>query len=318
MRCSPAPSRCSSSAGYRGCRCRSNWLTRRPGTGGSCRWPRSRCPAPSCSPSPAMPGGSSRRWSPAILISAARTPWRSSLTGRSAKTVSEFKTKVITRGTEVTINAFYKHSRIKQYLKDGRALRIETVINAPWDLRVLRRLRNLGELQAKARAINARLLQTERVGQGCHLANPVFERIAHPTVTAEGRRASALRFGDSRAQALAGALSVTLCAVTGITSRSLRALMTGLLGAPYSMAQAGYDLALVATTASSPPPPLQHLPPDQRRPALRDLLHQSPQPRPGPAVHRRPAPGTTPAPRRPAHHDHLADYVARTRLPSAA
>jgi hypothetical protein len=35
-------------------------------------------------------------------------------------TVSDFKTKVITRGTEVTINAFYKHSRIKQYLKDGR------------------------------------------------------------------------------------------------------------------------------------------------------------------------------------------------------
>ena len=158
-------------------------------------------------------------------------------------TVSEFKTKVVTRGTDVTINAFYKHSRIKQYLKDGRALRIETVINAPWDLRVLRRLCNLNELQAKARAINARLLQAERVGQGCHLANPVFERIAHPTVTTEGRRASALRFGDSRAQALAGALSVTLCAVTGITNRSLRALMTGLLGAPYSMAQASYDLA---------------------------------------------------------------------------
>jgi hypothetical protein len=158
-------------------------------------------------------------------------------------TVSEFKTKVITRGTEVTINAFYKHSRIKQYLKDGRALRIETVINAPGDLRVQRRLHNLDELQAKARAINARLLQAERAGQGCHLANPVFERIAHPTVTAEGRRASALRFGDSRAQALAGALSVTLCAVTGITNRSLRALMTGLLGAPYTMAQASYDLA---------------------------------------------------------------------------
>ena len=32
-------------------------------------------------------------------------------------TVSEFKTKVVSRGTEVTINAFYKHSRIKQYLK---------------------------------------------------------------------------------------------------------------------------------------------------------------------------------------------------------
>ena len=52
-----------------------------------------------------------------------------------------------------------------------------------------------------------------------------------------------MRFGDSRVQALAGALCVTLCAVTGITNRSLRALMTGLLGAPYGMTQASYDLA---------------------------------------------------------------------------
>jgi hypothetical protein len=31
-------------------------------------------------------------------------------------TDTEFKTKVVTRGVEVTLNAFYKHSRIKQYL----------------------------------------------------------------------------------------------------------------------------------------------------------------------------------------------------------
>jgi hypothetical protein len=41
---------------------------------------------------------------------------------------------------EVTINAYYRHSRVKQYLKDGRALRIETVINDPGDLGCLRRL----------------------------------------------------------------------------------------------------------------------------------------------------------------------------------
>ena len=41
-----------------------------------------------------------------------------------------------------------------------------------------------------------------------------------------------MRFGDSRVQALAGALCVTVGAVTGITNKSLRALMTGLLGAP--------------------------------------------------------------------------------------
>jgi hypothetical protein len=168
------------------------------------------------------------------------------LNGRQRATQGTFKTKVITRGTEITINAFYRHSRIKQYLKDGRALRIETVINSPTDLRIGRRLHNLGELQDTARAINTRLLHTERAGQGCVLANPVFERIAHPSVTAGGRRATAMRFGDSRVQALAGALCQTTGAVTGITNRSLRALMTGLLGTPYTMTQASYDLARLA------------------------------------------------------------------------
>jgi hypothetical protein len=123
--------------------------------------------------------------------------------GKQRATGGTFKTKVITRGTEVTINAFYRHSRIKQYLKDGRALRIETVLNDAYDIGCQRRLHNLDELQARARAINARLLHTERAGQGCVLANPVFERIAHPTVDAAGRRATAMRFGDSRVQALA-------------------------------------------------------------------------------------------------------------------
>ena len=163
--------------------------------------------------------------------------------GKQRATQGTFKTKVITRGTEVTVNAFYKHSRIKQYLKDGRALRIETVVNAPGDLGCQRRLHNLDDLQARARAVNERLLHTERAGQGCVLANPVFERIAHPTVDPAGRRATAMRLGDSRVQALAGALCVTVGAVTGITNRSLRALMTGLLGTPCTMTQASYDLA---------------------------------------------------------------------------
>jgi hypothetical protein len=162
--------------------------------------------------------------------------------GRPRTQPLTFKTKVVTRGVEVTVNAFYKHSRIKQYLKGGRALRIETVVNDPYDLGCQRRLHNLPELHTKARATNRRLLDTQRVGQGCVLASPAFERIAHPTVTAEGRRAPALRFGDPRVQALAGALSVALLAVTGITNKSLRALMTGLLGQPYSMNRASYDL----------------------------------------------------------------------------
>ncbi len=146
----------------------------------------------------------------------------------------------------VTINVFYKNSRVKQYLKDGVALRIETVINSPDDLGCRRTLGNLPELQAKARAINARLLHTETAGQGTVLVSPVIERITRPTLTREGRKAPALRFGDLRVQALAGALAAMLFTVTGITNKTLRGLMTGLLHRPYSMNQASYDLSRLA------------------------------------------------------------------------
>jgi hypothetical protein len=157
-----------------------------------------------------------------------------------------FKTKIDRYCDLVTLNVFYKNSRVKQYLKDGVAMRVETVVNSPKDLLCNRRLANLPELQAKARAINARLLETETVGQGTALVSPVIERITRPTLTQDGRKAPALRFGDLRVQALAGALAAMLFTVTGITNRSLRALMTGLLHRPYSMNQASYDLSRLA------------------------------------------------------------------------
>src|SRR5438477_1076844 len=142
----------------------------------------------------------------------------------------------------VVLNMFYKHSRVKQYLKDGKAMRIETVITSPRDLRCNARLPNLAGLQDKARAINRRILEAERAGQGTVLASPAFERIAHPSVTADGRRAPALRFGDPRVMALAGALCNTLLTAAGITNKSLRALMAGLMNAPYTPGQMTYDL----------------------------------------------------------------------------
>jgi hypothetical protein len=157
-----------------------------------------------------------------------------------------FNTKIDPYCDLITLNVFYKNSRVKQYLKDGVALRIETVVNSPKDLRCNRMLANLPELQGKARAINARLLETETAGQGTALVSPVIERITRPTLTGEGRKAPALRFGDLRVQALAGAVAAMLFTVTGITNRSLRALMTGLLHRPHSMNQASYDLARLA------------------------------------------------------------------------
>lgn len=162
--------------------------------------------------------------------------------GRPIKLGCLAKTKVVTRDTEVTINTFFKHSRVKQYLKDGRALRVETVINSPDDLRCHRRLQHLDELQAKGRDVNRRLLDTERVGRGCVLASPAFERVAQTTLTEDGRRSPALRFGDPRVMALLGALCVSLNAL-GFTNRSLRAQVSQLLGVGYTVNQMSYDLS---------------------------------------------------------------------------
>ena len=156
-------------------------------------------------------------------------------------TKGTFSTRLVNRGTEMTVNVFYRDSRIKEYLKEGRALRIEFVCNAPGDLGCRRKLVHLSELQAKARAANSRLLTIQRAGQGCAISTTLFERVQLPSVE-KGQRTGALRFGDERVMALVGALCVNLHAVTGFTNGSLRALVAGLLGAPYSSAQMTYDL----------------------------------------------------------------------------
>jgi predicted transcriptional regulator len=133
------------------------------------------------------------------------------------------------------------HSRVKQYLKEGRALRIETVINKPKDLGVLARIEHLHELVDKARQVNDRLLMIEKAGQGCAIGSALFERI-HQPYNREGQRTGALRFGDQRAMALAGSLCLVVHAVTGLTNKSLRGLVAGLLGTDYTASQMSYDL----------------------------------------------------------------------------
>ena len=110
-----------------------------------------------------------------------------------------------------------RDSRIKQYLKEGRALRIETVVNAPDDLGCQRRLRNLDELQAKARAANARLLAVQRPARTV----PSRRRCSSTSHSPRSRRANgspALRFGDPRVMALAGALCALVHTVVGFTN----------------------------------------------------------------------------------------------------
>src|SRR5262249_45436653 len=47
------------------------------------------------------------------------------------KTPGTFSTRLLNRGDQVTLNLSFRHSRIKIYLKQDRALRIETVDQRP-------------------------------------------------------------------------------------------------------------------------------------------------------------------------------------------
>ena len=50
--------------------------------------------------------------------------------GRKPAVAPVFKTKVVTRDTDVTISAFYKHSRIKQYLNcDMKSLAVSEYVD---------------------------------------------------------------------------------------------------------------------------------------------------------------------------------------------
>jgi hypothetical protein len=240
--------------------------------------------------------------------------------GRPPKTEPTYKTRIDTRDTiGVTVNADYKHSRVKQYLKDGRALRIETVINSPDDLLCRRRLAHLDELQAKARAVNARLLDTERVGQGCVLASPAFERVAQSTLTEDGRRSPALRFGDPRVMALLGALCVGLNAL-GFTNRSLRAQVSQLLGVAYTANQMSYDLARLrhkALIKRRPHTNTYQLTPDGQRVAIFYTKIHDRLLRPLLAANAPPAPAELRRALRVVDR-HLDDYIERARLGKAA
>ena len=103
------------------------------------------------------------------------------------------------------------------------------------------RLEHLEELSVKARDVNRRMVDAFRVGQGVSLRAQPLSGSRDPTLE-EGRRAPALRFGDPRVMALAGALCAIVHTITGFTNRSLRAQVSTLLGVPYSMSQMSYDL----------------------------------------------------------------------------
>jgi len=160
-------------------------------------------------------------------------------------TPGRFRTRVITDGVVPSLHIDYKNSKIKQYHKEGRALRTETTINDTRDFGLSKRLTNLAALRQIGFPANRRLLGVQRISHDPVRGAQAFLDLTAPLVGNDGTRIPGLRFGDVRVHALLQALLVHRLLPHGFTNRDLRILIAPLLGKTPEDITAGkmtYDL----------------------------------------------------------------------------
>lgn len=142
-------------------------------------------------------------------------------------TPSRFRTRVITEGVIPSLHLDYKSSRIKQYHKEGRALRTETTINNTWDFNIGKRLHNLPTLRQIGFQANRRLLDVQCISHDCILAEETFQQLNRPR-QCEQQRTSAFRFADATVQAVCRALTLFQFLPGGFSNRDLREQLASL------------------------------------------------------------------------------------------
>jgi hypothetical protein len=160
------------------------------------------------------------------------------------QTPGRFRTRVLTDGVVPSLHVDYKHSRIKQYHKEGRALRTETTINDTRDFALGRGLTNLSALRKVGFQANRRLLDVQRLSHDCAIAEGTVERVHRPIIV-NGQRVAALRVLDPRVVALFCALVLFRLRPEGFSARDLRQHVAPLLGLAVEALPAGrvtYDL----------------------------------------------------------------------------
>ena len=160
-----------------------------------------------------------------------------------ATTPGRFSTRVFNRGDQVTLQVQYKHSKVKQYFKEGRALRTETTVNDTYDFGVGRLLTraNWDALLQIGHQVNERLLDAQLEACACAPDARTLERVVLPTRDRQGQPAPALRFGDPRVQALLASLCSYSHLLAGVSNKSLRSLVAARLPG-YTPRQMTYDL----------------------------------------------------------------------------
>lgn len=147
----------------------------------------------------------------------------------SKRTPGKFRTRVLTDGVTPSLHVNYKSTGIKQYHKEGRALRTETTINNTRDFGIGKRLENLPALREIGFQANRRLLHVQCTSHDCMIGEDAFRQVNDPVVV-NGQRASALRFADRAVQALFSALLVFRLLPRGFSNRELRDHWAPLLG----------------------------------------------------------------------------------------
>ena len=160
-----------------------------------------------------------------------------------------FRTRVITDGVVPSLHVDYKKTRIKQYHKEGQALRTETTINDTRDFAIGRRIENLEQLRKIGFAANRRLLDVQRIGHDCFIGEASFQDMQRP-VTVNDQRAAALRFADPRVQALLHLLLLFLLVQGTFTSKDLREHLAPLLGKMEVSAVSVIELSALRVKAS--------------------------------------------------------------------
>lgn len=160
------------------------------------------------------------------------------------RTPGRFSTRIVTDGVVPSLHVYYKRTHVKQYHKEGRALRTETTINHAPDFRIGKRLKNLPALREVGLQANRRLLDVQRLSHDCRIGEDAFHQVARP-LEVKGQRVSALRFDDERVQKLLAALLVFRLLPNGFSNRELREHIAPLLGLDPSQITPGqmtYDL----------------------------------------------------------------------------
>ena len=165
--------------------------------------------------------------------------------GRKRPTPGRFRTRVITEGVVPALHIDYKHSKVKQYHKEGRALRTETTINDTRDFGIGKRLVNLPALRAAGFSATRRMLAVEKLSHDPASGQAALAQITTPVITGTGTRVAGLRLGDPRVHALLAALCVFRLLPRGFANRDLRPILAQLLGVPAESITPGkmtYDL----------------------------------------------------------------------------